>query len=242
MIPYREIDTLFLDVGNTLISIDFDWVADELTKRGLPSDGEALRRAEARARPEYAHGLFVEGVPTGTDLFRHYLKTMLAVAPATAPLAPAALDALLDELRPTLRPDGKASSLWTLVMPRVPEALARLRDLGLRLVVVSNSDGTVARSLEAAGLLPFMTQVIDSALVGYEKPDPRIFTAALERAGADPARTLHIGDLYHADVLGARSAGICALLLDPYGDWTLDDVPTARDLWGVSESFAAVRV
>ena len=67
-----------------------------------------------------------------------------------------------------------------------------------------------------------MTQVIDSALVGYEKPDPRIFAAALERTGADPDRTLHIGDLYHADVVGARTAGIHALLLDPYGDWTLD--------------------
>ena len=240
-IPWREIDTVFLDVGNTLISIDFDWVAEELTKRGRASDGEALRRAEARARPGYAHGLFVEGVPAGTDLFRHYLKTMLVLAPATASLDAAALEALLDDLRPTLRPDGRASSLWKLVMPRVPEALARLRDFGLRLVVVSNSDGTVARSLDAAGLLSFMTHVVDSALVGYEKPDPRIFTAAVERAGADPARTLHIGDLYHADVLGARSAGIRALLLDPYGDWTLDDVPTARDLWEVAEQFASAR-
>lgn len=241
MMPWRDIDTVFLDVGNTLISIDFDWVADELTKRGHASDGEALRRAEARARPGYAHGLFVEGVPAGTDLFRHYLKVMLVQAPATKALEVAEMEGLLDDLRPTLRPDGKASSLWKMVMPRVPEALARLRDLGLRLVVVSNSDGTVARSLEAAGLLPFMTHVIDSALVGYEKPDPRIFAAAVERSGADPARVLHIGDLYHADVLGARSAGIKALMLDPYGDWTLDDVDTARDLWEVSEHFAAAR-
>ena len=79
MIPYRDIDTLFLDVGNTLISIDFNWVAEELTKRGLPSNAEALRRAEAGARPGYAHGLFVEGVPPGTDFFRHYLKTMLVM-------------------------------------------------------------------------------------------------------------------------------------------------------------------
>ncbi len=242
MIPYRDIDTVFLDVGNTLISIDFDWVARELTTRGLPSDGEMLRRAEAGARPGYAHGLFVEGVPAGTDLFRHYLKTMLVRAPATAGLAPAALEALLDQLRPVLRPDGKASLLWKIVMPRVPDALARLRDFGLRLVVVSNSDGTVARSLDQAGLLSLFTLVIDSALVGFEKPDPRIFAAALERAGADPNRTLHIGDLYHADVLGARAAGIRGLLLDPYGDWTLDDVPTARDLWEVADAVEAVRV
>jgi HAD superfamily hydrolase (TIGR01509 family) len=241
MIPWRDIDTLFLDVGNTLISIDFDWVAAELTSRALPSTGEALRRAEAAARPGYSQQLFVDGVPPGTDLFREYLRTMLVRAPATADLEPTALEALLDELRPVLRPDGKASSLWKMVMPRIPEALARLRDLGLRLVVVSNSDGTVSRSLEAAGLLSFMSLVVDSALVGFEKPDPRIFAAALERTGADAARTLHIGDLYHADVLGARGAGVRALLLDPYGDWTLDDVPTARDLWDVADAVSTAR-
>jgi putative hydrolase of the HAD superfamily len=241
MIPWRDIDTLFLDVGNTLISIDFEWVAAELIARGLPSTAEDLRRAEAGARPGYSHGLFVEGVPPGTDLFRHYLRTMLERAPAAASLTPVQLEALLDELRPALRPDGKASSLWKLVMPRVPDALSRLRAAGLRLVVVSNSDGTVAHSLEAAGLLQFMSVVIDSALVGYEKPDPRIFRAALERTGADANRTLHIGDLYHADVLGARGAGVRALLLDPYEDWTLDGVEKARDLWEVADRFAADR-
>jgi HAD superfamily hydrolase (TIGR01509 family) len=236
MIPWRDIDTLFLDVGNTLISIDFDWVAAELTERGFPSTGEGLRRAEAAARPGYSQRLFVEGVPAGTDMFREYLRTMLARAPATFELEPAELESLLDVLRPVLRPDGRASSLWKSVMPRVPEALGRLRELGLRLVVVSNSDGTVAASLDAAGLLAHMSLVIDSALVGFEKPDPRIFHAALEQAGADASRTVHIGDLYHADVLGARGAGVRGLLLDPYDDWDVSDAPTARDLWAVADA------
>jgi FMN phosphatase YigB (HAD superfamily) len=46
-----------------------------------------------------------------------------------------------------------------------------------------------------------------------------------------------VGDLYHADVLGARGAGVRALLLDPFGDWAIDDTPTARDLWEVAEAF-----
>jgi HAD superfamily hydrolase (TIGR01509 family) len=243
LIPYARIDTIFLDVGNTLISIDFDWVARELATRGFSCSAEDLRRAEAAARPGYSQRLFVDLVPEGTDLFLAYLQAMLGGLEVTASLPAGQLEALAKELRPVLRPDGRASSLWKMVMPRVPEALARLRGLGLTLVVVSNSDGTVERSLEAAGLRPYFAVVVDSAVAGYEKPDPRIFTYALERSGASADRTLHIGDIYHADVLGARGAGIHALLLDPYSDWpdTIGDVERLPDLWAVADRLTAER-
>ena len=188
MTPHSEIDTVFLDVGNTLISIDFDWVASEVAARGVPATAEELRRAEAAARPSYSQQLFVDGVEPGTDLFRFYLATILERHTPAAELSPASFDVLVTDLRQVLRPDGRASVLWRSVMPGVREALAHMRDLGLRLVVVSNSDGTVARSLEEAGLLACMAAVVDSALAGFEKPDPRIFEAALERSGADRAR------------------------------------------------------
>lgn len=244
MIPYARIDTIFLDVGNTLISIDFDWVARELATRGLNCMAEDLRRAEAAARPGYSQRLFVDRLPEGTDLFLAYLQAMLGRLEVTAALPPGELEMLVKELRPVLRPDGRASRLWKLVMPRIPEALARLRELGLRLVVVSNSDGTVEHSLEAAGLRAFFAEVVDSAVAGYEKPDPRIFTHALERSGASADRTLHIGDIYHADVLGARGAGIHALLLDPYGDWpgAIDDCERFPDLWAVADRLEADRL
>jgi HAD superfamily hydrolase (TIGR01509 family) len=235
VIPYAQIDTLFLDVGNTLISIDFDWVAAELATRRVTCDAEALRRAEAAARPGYSRRIFVEGIAEGTDLFRAYLLAMLQQLERTAALPPDELDALVGELRTVLRPDGRASSLWKAVMPRVPDALARLRDLGLTLVVVSNSDGTVEHSLEIAGLRPYMTAVIDSAIAGYEKPDPRIFTHALARIGGSPERTLHVGDLYHADVRGARGAGLHAVLLDPYDDWPVDDCERVPDLLAIAD-------
>ena len=238
MIPFSQIDTVFLDVGNTLISIDFDWVASELTARQYACDPETLRRAEAASRPAYSKRLFVDGLPAGTDLFAEYLRSILGQLAVTAALPAPAFDELIRELRPVFRPDGRANRLWRSVMPRVPEALDRLRTCGLSLVVVSNSDGTVESSLEAAGLRPYLTAVIDSALVGYDKPDPRIFTSALERVGAAPERTLHVGDLYHADVVGARSAGVHAILLDPYGDWSNVDCPTAPDLFSLAESFA----
>lgn len=241
MVPYADIDTVFLDVGNTLISIDFAWVAAELAIRGFTTTPEVLRRAEAAARPGFSHRLFVEGVPPGTDVFREFLDAMLTGTDATAPLPADVRQALITDLRAVLRPDGKASTLWRSVMPRVPEALARLRDLGLTLAVVSNSDGTVEHSLEEAGLRSFMSVVIDSAVVGHEKPDERIFRAALDASGAQPARTLHVGDIYHADVVGARAAGLHVVMLDPYGDWPPLDVDHVPDLWAVADRLEAAR-
>jgi putative hydrolase of the HAD superfamily len=57
--------------------------------------------------------------------------------------------------------------------------------------------------------------VIDSSLVGVEKPDPAIFLAALDSLGVGPEEALYVGDLYEVDVVGARAAGIEAVLLTP---------------------------
>jgi len=97
-------------------------------------------------------------------------------------------------------------------------------------VVVSNSDGTVEEGLGSAGLREHLHHVVDSAVVGAEKPDPAIFRHALDLVGARPDRTLHVGDLFSVDVLGARAAGLRAVLLDPYGDWDDVDCPLATDL------------
>jgi len=81
-----------------------------------------------------------------------------------------------------------------------------------------------------AGLRDLVDHVVDSHVVGHEKPDPAIFEHALVLSGAERARTVHVGDMYAADVCGARSAGLSAVLLDPHGDWGPLDCPTAADL------------
>jgi HAD superfamily hydrolase (TIGR01509 family) len=236
-VPYGDIDTVFLDVGNTLISIDFDWVARELTTRNHQCVGDALRRAEAKARPAYADRIFNNGIPEGSDLFRTYLAAMLEEVDICSCLPRDQFDSLVLDLRQVLRPAGAgASMLWRSVMPRVPETLARLKAMGKKLVIVSNSDGTVERSLVEAGLRPFFDVVVDSAIAGYEKPDPRIFAYALEASGAARERTLHVGDIYHADVTGARGAGVHVVMLDPYNDWSkIEDVARVPDVWAVAD-------
>jgi putative hydrolase of the HAD superfamily len=119
----------------------------------------------------------------------------------------------LGEVRSCLRRMHHDRHLWSSVAERSAESLQKLRDAGLRLGVVSNSDGRVEEALEAAGLRHYFDVVIDSALVGVEKPDPRIFHAALEALGVAPDEALYVGDLYEVDVVGAEAAGMQAVLL-----------------------------
>jgi putative hydrolase of the HAD superfamily len=106
---------------------------------------------------------------------------------------------------------------------------------------VSNADGTVERGLTRAGLRGLLDDVVDSHVVGFEKPDPRIFAHALERSGAAPGTTLHVGDLYAADVVGARAAGLHALLLDPHGDWPPVDCARLPDVAALAHAIRSAR-
>jgi putative hydrolase of the HAD superfamily len=101
---------------------------------------------------------------------------------------------------------------------------------GLRLAVVSNSNGMIEEILSSLEIRKYFDHVFDSHYVGYEKPDERLFSHALKISDSDPGCTIHIGDLYHVDVLGAWSAGIHALLLDPFGDWQDVDCVRMPDL------------
>ncbi len=102
--------------------------------------------------------------------------------------------------------------------PDAAPALAALRARGLALICVSNWDYALGEVLERCALAPLLDGVVTSAAAGARKPDPAIFTAALELAGCAPAEALHVGDTPAEDVAGARAAGIEAVLIDRDGD------------------------
>lgn len=99
----------------------------------------------------------------------------------------------------------------------VDQVVEELRRRGYRLGVVSNWDSRLLPICQSLGLARRMDFLLASALAGVEKPDPRIFRLALATAGVSPGEAIHVGDDYEADVLGARAAGIEALLLDRGG-------------------------
>jgi putative hydrolase of the HAD superfamily len=239
-IPYADLRTLFLDVGNTLISMDLARVREELAGCGIRCEMSALRRAEAAARPIVSAALQSGRSTEDLSGFEFYLRAILRQLPSAPDPGAKRRDAVVGELATALLALGK-QRLWSYVLPGVREALAGFRAAGLQLVVVSNSDGTVESVLSAQGLRSYFDLIFDSQVVGFEKPDPQIFRLALKRCRAAPDRTLHVGDLYAADVVGARAAGIHALLLDPYGDWTGADCPRLPDLKSLHESIQQAR-
>jgi len=138
--------------------------------------------------------------------------------------------------------------VWSLFVPSAVEALKRLAETGVALAVVSNSDGTVERLLRDNGVCQVgdgagttVSAVVDSGAVGAEKPDPAIFTHALEALGVEAHRAVHVGDSVHADVAGARAAGVRPLHLDPFGFCPLDDHEHVASLDDVVELVGASR-
>lgn len=97
--------------------------------------------------------------------------------------------------------------------PEAIRTLKTLRAAGYRTGVVSNFSHRLPRILEATGLAPYLDTVTYSFEAGAEKPHPRIYRSALARAGTTAERVLMVGDSYEADYLGARQAGLHAVLL-----------------------------
>lgn len=221
-LPARVPRAILFDAGNTLIRIDYAAIAGALAGLGHVRDPAAIEDAELRARvrldPHLAPGASTES----GDTHGRYLRYLLEPLGVTDGAEVAALE--------RWRRDYNAPvGLWTRADPWAAAALARARAAGLTVGVISNSNGTVRRTLEAHGLAARVDFLIDSSEVGVEKPDPRIFALGLARAGVAAFEAAYVGDLYSVDVLGARAAGLAAVLIDPRGYWGARDCPRARD-------------
>ncbi len=94
--------------------------------------------------------------------------------------------------------------------------LGRLRER-YRLAMISSSDGRAEAKATELGIRPYLEFVMDSHLVGLEKPDPRIFHLACRQLDLAPADCLYVGDIYAIDVLGAKAAGLTPVLIDRTG-------------------------
>jgi putative hydrolase of the HAD superfamily len=198
-----SLKAILFDAGNTLLFLDHDRMAAAVgAELGVPLSGARLagaadvaaRAAERAAGPD-------------RDRSRIFLEALFGEAGVPAERMP--------EVAGCLQRLHAECHLWGKVVPGTREALDRLRARGLRLGVISNSDGRVEEALVAAGLRDCFEVVLDSALAGVEKPDPAIFRAALAALGVRPEEALYVGDLYEVDVVGARAAGMEAVLLLP---------------------------
>jgi putative hydrolase of the HAD superfamily len=219
MSPRPPLEAVICDAGGTLIRLDFEWMADDLGAHGFATDPATLRRAEIAGRRAYdasARPADPSGPAPRGDV-RAYFGGALAAAGVPEALRPAAVERWLAR--------EQARGLWCRPMEGARAALDGLRALGLRIAVVSNSDGRAEHHLARAGMMDGVEFVVDSHLVGIEKPDPAIFSVALGRLGSLPERTLFVGDIRSVDEAGARAAGMRFVLLDPWRDYGDPEAP-----------------
>jgi HAD superfamily hydrolase (TIGR01549 family) len=114
--------------------------------------------------------------------------------------------------------------------PDAKPALEFLSSVGCLMALVSNAPPDTDKVVESLGLGKYLRSIIISGVVGYMKPHPEIFRIALGEQSVAPGEAIHIGDLYEADVVGARNAGIKGVLLDRDNSQMNLDCPRIRNL------------
>ena len=113
--------------------------------------------------------------------------------------------------------------------PDVISTLEALRRRGLRLGIVSNAaylPRLMKQQLAALGLAGYFDGVTFSSEVGVRKPHREIYLDALKQLGADPSRTLFVGDRVREDVQGPKALGMRAVLTR---EWRQEDDPGVAD-------------
>ena len=215
--PLDALDAVLFDAGGTLIELDYAFIGGVAARHGAPIAPEALRRAEGVARREIDRRAERADRSLEDDAARRpsYFATLLAAAGLDSGVREAVVA--------DLEAEHARVNLWRVAVRGAQGALARLRARGLRLAVISNSDGRVAQVLAAVGLAEPFEAIVDSHFEGVEKPDPAIFQRTLTRLGVQPARACYVGDIYAIDARGARAAGLHPVLVDGVGAYAALD-------------------
>jgi putative hydrolase of the HAD superfamily len=226
MTDFSRIEAILFDAGQTFLFPDFPFLKNLLAEYGATTDILLLQKGAALAREKTFRYREKEN-------WKEYLTFWMQYVGAPEPVIPEILTRILER--------HKREHLWSWPDPTAAEVFAELKNLGYRLGVISNSDGSIERSMNKLGFAPFFDCMIDSQVVGVEKPDPRIFEIALQQIDLSAEQCVYVGDNYDRDVIGARRAGLVPILLDPFeivAEQDVSRIKALRELVAISNSAA----
>jgi HAD superfamily hydrolase (TIGR01549 family) len=217
------VKAVLFDMGNTITMFDYA-ALKQLIEADLysPPANREIALAEYKAR-EVINNLLMTRDDT-TDAMRtflYYANILKHIGIKKERIKP---------LVEAITQFDKTEGMWRVVMKESTAALTRLKERKLKLGVISNADGRIANLLTQTNLTGYFDVVLDSHVVGVEKPDPRIFKMALEKLKVAAAEAVYVGDMYAIDVLGARRVGITPVLMDPLRQYNDVDCHTIADL------------
>jgi len=210
MIDHSRVHAVLFDVGQTLLYPDLPYLQKLLAEYHVQTDLTTLARGAAIARERISRSAGNERNHKG--FFSFWMK-WVGVA-----------DDHIPEVLTKIYERHQREHLWSWLDPEAKPALAGLQGRGYRLGIISNADGQIESAISKLDLAHYFDIIIDSAVVGVEKPDERIFAMALEKLKLPAPSCLYIGDNYDNDITGARQAGMAPLLLDPFDVVAENDV------------------
>ena len=206
------IKAVFFDFYNTLA---YFWPPVQVIQAaackqvGLFVEAEGILEGYAKAdelfsRENHDRPLYLRSEEERNRFFSHYEQLILRGAGLDVSLA------LAESVWKVGATVPKSFALFGDVSP----TLTKLKEMNLATGVLSNLAEPLPPIMNALGIDSHLDVLVTSLEVGAEKPDPRMFQAALKKVGILPNEAVHVGDQYHSDVGGARGVGIHAVLLD----------------------------
>jgi putative hydrolase of the HAD superfamily len=209
--PYAAV---FFDVGETLVHPEPtfpDLFASILRREGHDVDAEAIRSSTHVVFDRFRRAAETNELwTTSPERSRRFWHDVYAIFLADLGIADA--NGLIDVVYREFTDLGNYA-----LFADVPPVLERLRAEGLALGVVSNFEAWLEDLLEALGVRSAFPVRVISGVEGIEKPDPRIFELAMERAGVDAASSVYVGDNPELDVEPAAALGMFPVLIDRRG-------------------------
>jgi HAD superfamily hydrolase (TIGR01509 family) len=214
--PERRV--IFFDVGNTLLFPNRAKMLAPLPSNRHPTLAQ-WQALERRTKQEFDQGMQSGRVDHGFWwTFHTYLLQDLGED----------LDGNTG-VRDALIENTQNSANWDQILPGTRAALDRISQK-FRTAVISNADGGIERVLTRCGIADCFESITDSGIVGVEKPHQEIFEAALTSMKAQANESLYVGDVYSVDYVGARNAGMEAVLLDVSAAYRDRDLPRVESL------------
>jgi putative hydrolase of the HAD superfamily len=211
---------IFFDIGNTLLFPNRAKILALIASNRHPTlqQWQALER---RTKTEFDRGMQSGRADRG--FWRIFHNHLLEGLPDNRD------DGTRDNLVQELVRNTQNSANWDQILPGTRAALDRIREK-FRIAVISNADGRIERILSRCGIADCFETITDSGIVGFEKPRPEIFQAALKAMSARADDSLYVGDVYSVDYVGATSAGMQAALFDVAGAYQDRKEPRVESL------------
>jgi putative hydrolase of the HAD superfamily len=207
----KRYEHIFFDLDHTLWDFErnseqaLQLIFGEIWPNGTPFNPENFI-----ARYKEVNSLFWDMYNQGT-----MTKSVLRVKRFSETLS---LFGIEDELTASLMDEAylDLSPRQPMVVDGAMDVLEHLKSKGKQLHIITNGFYEVQEiKMRESGLAPFFEHIIISEVVGVNKPDPKVFLFAMQKAGVNPGETVMVGDNLEADIIGARGAGMDQVFFNP---------------------------